>query len=150
VRRRRGIHHDLLTAGFASQAIDLQPRHQLVGAGQGEVEEALDVFVVEVAAARRDLPQGVAVLAAPAVQSRAGGELGGEERAVPGGDGRRLAGKPGTQRIAERVCGIGGDDEDPPAGLGRGKRGRRGAGGLADATLAAEELEFIRPRPRGR
>jgi hypothetical protein len=45
----------LVDTGPPRQPGDLQPGHQLVGAGEGEVEEALDVPGVQVGAAGGDL-----------------------------------------------------------------------------------------------
>ena len=47
------------------------------------------------------------------------------------------------QDVGERVGGVGGEEEDAlvRTALGEEQRGCRGAGGLADATLAADEPE---------
>lgn len=148
VGRGRGVYHHGIAGGFALEPTDFQPGDQLVRAGQSEGEEAFDVLVVQVGAACRELPQGAAVLLPPALESRTGIELGGEERAAARRKAAGLRGERRAERVTEGVGGIGGDGQYPPAGFSGGEGGRRGAGGLADAALAAEEMEPRRSRPR--
>ncbi len=154
--RGRGVHHHLVAAGFPDQAVDLQPGQQLVGAGQGEVEEPLHVFLVEVGAAGGDFTQGAAVLLAPAAEGRAGRQLDGQQtpqNTAPGFDGGGLGGEAHPEGVAQGVGRIGGDGQHAPAGFagfGKGQGGGRGTGGLADAAFTSEEGEPIRPGPRRR
>lgn len=60
---------------------------------------------------------------------------------MTGGESLGLGGEGSREGVAQGVGRVGGDDEDALAGFGGGEGGRRGAGGLADAPLAAEEAE---------
>jgi hypothetical protein len=79
------------------------PGQQLVGPGKGEVEETLHVFLVEVGAAGSDLPQGAAMLLAPAAEGGTGRELGREQPPLgtaPDLDGSGLGGEADPEGIA--------------------------------------------------
>jgi hypothetical protein len=138
---RGGIHDDFVAMGLPRQPHDLQPGHQLVGAGDRQVEEALDVSRVQVGPTRGDLTKGIAMFTHPSPEGGAGGQLGGEEGAAARGDeaGRMREAQP--KGVAEGGGGIGGDGEYAVAGFRCGQTGGGGQGRLAGAPFAAEQAE---------
>ncbi len=141
VAGRRGVHDDLVVAAARGQARQLEQPDQLVHAGQREPEQPLDVVVVEVGArARRCAASAARRVAEPAARARRRRPAR-PRGAVPGArararDARR---ERGAERVAERVGGIGGHEEDAAPRSARRQRRRGRAGGLADAALAPEE-----------
>ena len=146
---RRVDDHRLVAAGLG-HAPELQEPTQLVDAGEGEIEEPIDVPLVEIRATLGDEPQGAAPRAEPAGEGLLGVELEGVERRAGSRDPRHPRAQPAAERVTQRVRGIGRHDERAPPGAG-GREGEGGGSGrLADPTLAADELVAWRPAPGAR
>jgi hypothetical protein len=131
---RRRVDDDLVIGPVGPggrEAAQLEEADQLVDAGKREAEERVDVVVVEVGPAPDDPPQRLPALLDPPRERGVGVEL----------DEREILRGPRDERVAQRMRGIGRDDEDAAAGGGEG--GGRGGrtGGLADAALPREEVE---------
>ncbi len=145
---RRGVDdHHLEPRG---ETDDLDEADQLVDARHGEPEHRVDIVPVEPRAVLDDVRERRAVGGEPArkgprrvefrrAQSAAGA-------ADAGGPGRQLRAK----CVAERVRGIGREDEDAAAAARRAECIGGGTGRLPDAALAAEEAKrrTIRLPPR--
>ena len=141
----RGVDDDGVVAAGFREARQLQEAAQLVHAGEGQAEEAVDVGVVEIGASlpmrRRGRPAG----AEPAGQGLIGVELQGiERRAARAGCGS-LARPPVEPSTSPSECAGSVDTTSVrrPAPAASAQGGR--SGGLADPALAADELEAGRP-----
>src|SRR6185369_474237 len=123
-------------AAMVCEPIDLEDPHQLVDAGDREAEQRLDVLAIEPGAVLENLAERAPVRLQPARERARRVELDGVERPA---DPLRDAGQPDAERVAERMRGVGRDDEDTIAGGRSGDRVGGGARRLADTALAGEE-----------
>ena len=71
----RGIHHnEVIGLGFDPRG-DFQQRHEFIQAGQREVQEPVDVFLIQKGAPGGDLGKFTAVFGLEGLQGRGGVEL---------------------------------------------------------------------------
>jgi hypothetical protein len=110
---RRGVDdHRMKLRGHAG---DFQQADDLVDAGQRQLEEARDVFLVEVGAAQRDGREQRAPGRQPSIEGSRGLDIGDVQMRRPRyGRGCRAHGD--TEDVRERGCGVGGHQEGPPFG----------------------------------
>jgi hypothetical protein len=131
--------------GAGGKAIDLDDAHQLVDAGNREIEQRVDVPAIEPGAMFEDVAKRASVLPQPPSERARRIELDGLERSP---DPLRCSGEPGPERIAQGVCGIGRDNQDTLACAcpvdGEQRRGRR----LSDAAFASKKDEQGRDEVR--
>ncbi len=136
-RMARGsrIDDDHIVDGAGGKAIDLDDAHQLVDAGNREIEQRVDVPAIEPGAMFEDVAKRAPVLLQPSCERARRIELRGLERSP---DPFRRSGQPGAERIAQGMRGIGRDNQDALACTcpvdGEQRRGRR----LSDAAFASE------------
>src|SRR3989441_5515022 len=123
----------------AGQARPPHQADQLVDAGEGRPQEAVDVVLVEVGSPLEDRPEQAPAGGDPAVERAVGVELHRLQRSPPGGDPARARGERALEGVAQGMRGVGRHQEHPVAPLGGGDGGAGGAGGLAHAALATEE-----------
>jgi hypothetical protein len=127
------------------EAIDLEDSHQLVDAGNREIEQRVDVPAIEPGAMFEDVAERSPVLLQPSRECARRIELDGLERSP---DPFRCSGKPGAESIAKGVRGIGRDNQDALACTcpvdGEQRRGRR----LSDAAFASKKDEQGRDEVR--
>jgi hypothetical protein len=130
-------------AGFACplrEPRDLEDADELVDAGDGEIEQRVDVVSIQPGAVLEDLAERAPMFFQPSRERARRVELDGVERTVPQPHHpTRRRRQAFAQRIAERMRRVGGDDQHAAAGGrlgdGSGRRARR----FADAALAAIE-----------
>src|SRR6185436_6207187 len=127
--------------GDPRQVRELEEPDQLVRARQGEGQEPLDVFAIEIRAAQDNGGQPLPSLLEPAGQGRVRVELDRAEAPPPDGDGPRPRSQPKAEGVAEGMGRVGGDGENALAGFGERHRDGRRTRRLADAAFAAEEAE---------
>ena len=135
VARGSGIDDDHIVDGAGGKAIDLDDAHQLVDAGNREIEQRVDVPAIEPGAMFEDVAKRAPVLLQPPSERARRVELRGLERSP---DPLRRSGQPGAERIAQGMRGIGRDNQDALACAGpvdgEQRRGRR----FSDAAFASE------------
>ena len=131
----RRIHHDAVVLPSLHPGGDLEQRHQLVQAGQREIQELIDVLIVQKGAGGGDLAQHAAILLTELVQALLSVQF--EHLQIAGG---RVAG----QTVPHRVRGVSGNQQQRTLRrlCGKAQRGRRGAGGLAHSPLAAKQQKL--------
>jgi hypothetical protein len=114
--------------------IDLDDPHQLVNAGDGQVQQRVDILAIEPGAVLEDLAKGAPVVLEPARERARGIELYRVERSA---DSAGRARQRNAERVAKRVRRVGRDDQDAIAAGRPRDRESGGAGRLADAALAS-------------
>ena len=108
------------------EAGDLEDPHQLIDAGNREIEQRVHVLAIEPGAVLEDLTKWPAVILQPPRERARRVELHGVER---WSDACGTAGQPHAEGVAKRVRGIGRDDQHATRlGLVSPKRRRRGGG----------------------
>ncbi len=144
--RRRRIDDDVIVA-VGGEPRNLNQAHELVNAGNGDAEQPIDVLPIEPCAAFDDFGDRLTVSSEPAGERAGGVDLGGVEHPATAASRPRYAYRtrgrrePRIERVAERMSGIGGNDEDSAATARGGNGGCGRAGCLSYAALAAKEHE---------
>ena len=110
-RMARGsrVDDDQIVKGAGGKAIDLDDAHQLVDAGNREIEQRVDIRAIQPGPMFQDVAKRTPVLPQPACEGARRIELQGLERSS---DPLRRSGQPGAERIAQGVRGIGRDDQN--------------------------------------
>ena len=159
----RGVHHHLVVGPRAGEAQQLEQAHELVHAGQGQAQEAVDVVRAQVGAAHGEVAQERPC--APIQLAERARASTSAARSGRGCRGRR--GPPGPAArpgVAEGMGGIGGDDEDRWPARAGARRPRRwscrprpcrrrsgtGASALAVLVLVAGEARLDAGTPSTR
>ena len=146
--RRRGVDDNQVGETRARQTRDLEQSHELVEPGNREIQESLHVLPIEPRPLLENLAERTPMLRQPAGEGTAGVELERVKGAAVLSPVRRLegprhfrdaAGQFRPQYVAERVRGIGRDEEHAPAARGFNDRARRRARRLADTAFTAVE-----------
>ena len=145
----RGVDDHEVEGPARCESVELPEPDQLVHAGERKSQDRVDVVLVEIRSPSDDPRERRAPLGDPSCERGVGIELERGERAARTNQrqapGRRPGARAAVRRllesISQRVSRVCRDEKHPrPAGRG-GEGGRRGAGGLADAALAGEEME---------
>ncbi len=122
VASRCGVDDDQAESPVAGEAGNFQECGELVDPGQRQSQHSRYVFLVEPRAAKSNLFEDGPSSGEPSLERLPGIDLGRIEHAGANRDASRVRRQWMVQRVAERWCGIGGDDERRSAAL----RGRYG------------------------
>jgi len=102
----RGVDHDVArrhARGGGRETVQLDEADQLVDAGQRERQQAIDVVLVQVRAARGNRAQRTPARGEPALERPIGVQLDGGERTASSRQARRARGQPTLEGVAERI-----------------------------------------------
>jgi hypothetical protein len=137
----RRVDDDLVVRADVGQSFELDEADELVDSGEREREQPVDVLVIEVRAPRGDRVEGGVTRSEPTAERAVRIELRGVELSRRASDAAGLGAEAVGECVREGVGRIGRDDQHPSSLARRSNGGGRGACGLADSALAAEEGE---------
>ena len=137
----RRVDDDLVVRADVGQSRELDETDELVDSGERERQQPVDVLVIEVGAPRGDRVEGLVTRSEPAAERAVRVELCGVELSGCASDAAGLGAEAFGECVREGVGRVGRDDQHPRPVARRSDGGGRGACGLADSALAAEEGE---------